>query len=209
VRHSLPDPPQKNDALFIYGARAPKPFVFSFPQECVEVVYGPSCRKEREINSDKCIQDGVAVSRRRGGGGTVVLSPGMVVTVVVGRRTGGEGAVQIFSRIHDGMIALLDPDKLLRIQKAGISDLAINGRKILGSSLYMQQSPFLYYYQSSLMVASDRSLMTKYLAPPPREPDYRQGRPHEIFCTTLVQEGYALSPEAIAPTFTEGLPRYL
>ncbi|MGA2508030.1 MAG: hypothetical protein ABSF80_11215 [Chitinispirillaceae bacterium] len=209
VSFPFPGLPQKNDALFMAGARAPKPFVFTYLQEQTEVVYGPSCKPEAETYLDKCDSDGVPVSRRRGGGGTVVLSPGMVITVVVGHRRKKEGALRIFSRIHDGMIALLDPTKSLNIQKTGISDLAINGRKILGSSLYMQRSPFLYYYQSSLMVTSDTMLFAKYLAQPLREPRYRHGRPHEIFCTTLCKEGYNLSPETIAGCFADDLHSYL
>jgi len=193
----------------MYGARAPKPFVYSYLQECAEVVRGPSCRPETELYLDRCMSDGVAVSRRRGGGGAVVLSPGMVITIVIGHRRKKESTLRIFSRIHDGMIAILDPKKSLNIQKAGISDLAINGRKILGSSLYMQRSPFFYYYQSSLMVTSDSVFIAKYLAPPLREPLYRQGRPHEIFCTTLSKEGCNISPETIARCFIDDLPCWL
>jgi len=193
----------------MHGARAQKPFVHSYLQECIEVVHGPSCRPETELYLDRCMNDKVAVSRRRGGGGAVVLSPGMVITIVVGHRKKKEGAVAIFSRIHDGMIAILDPAKSLNIQKAGISDLTINGRKILGSSLYMQRSPFFYYYQSSLMVTSDSTIIAKYLAPPLREPLYRQGRPHEFFCSTLSKEGCTISPEAIARFFIDDLPRWL
>jgi lipoate-protein ligase A len=209
VRLQFPDPPQKNDAIFIRGARAQQPFVFAYQQKCVEVVHGPSCRKEREIYVDKCMGDGVAVCRRRSGGGTVVLSPGMVITIVVGHREKNETAPRIFGRIHNAMIAILDPEKALNIKREGISDLSINGRKLLGSSLYMQNSPFLYYYQSSLMVTSDCTLMTKYLAPPPREPLYRRGRPHEAFCTTLKNEGCPLSPETIVRCFINTLPNYL
>jgi lipoate-protein ligase A len=115
VSFPFPGLPQKNDALFMAGARAPKPFVFTYLQEQTEVVYGPSCKPEAETYLDKCDSDGVPVSRRRGGGGTVVLSPGMVITVVVGHRRKKEGALRIFSRIHDGMIALLDPTKSLNI----------------------------------------------------------------------------------------------
>ena len=191
------------------GARASKPFVFTYLQEYIEVVHGPFCKQEAELHLERCSNDGVTVSRRRGGGGTVVLSPGMVITIVVGHRRKNETALRIFSRIHDGMTAILDPTGSLNIQKAGISDLAINGRKILGSSLYMQQSPFFYYYQSSLMVTSDSILITKYLPPPLREPSYRQGRPHEIFCTTLRKEGCQRTPEGIARCFIENLPFYL
>lgn len=209
VLPSFTGPLQKNDALFMRGAAAPKPFVFSYAQELTEVVCGPSCRPAAEIDLDKCSDDGVKISRRRGGGGTVVLSPGMVITVVVGRRRKNERALQIFSRVHDGMAALLDPGGSLKIRKAGISDLAIDGRKISGSSLYMQKTPFLYYYQSSLMVSSDLSLLERYLAHPPREPRYRSGRTHDAFCTTLRREGGELSDKEISVLFTECLPAYL
>ena len=205
----FPGPPQKNDALFLSGAGAPKPFVFSYVQEHVEVVYGPSCKPQSELFLDKCTNDGILISKRRGGGGTVLLSPGMVITIVVGHRKKNQGALQIFSRIHDGMIALLDPDASLNIQKAGISDLAINSRKISGSSLYLQQSPFFYYYQSSLMVTSDIFLINRYLAHPSREPLYRRQRPHDVFCTALRKEGHGLSQESISRLFADGLSKYL
>jgi lipoate-protein ligase A len=211
VQLLFPDPPQKNDALFMYGAIAPKPFVFSYLQKSIEIVHGPFCKPDAELHLNRCMIDGITVSRRRGGGGAVVLSPGMVITIVVGHRRRNESALRVFSRIHDGMIGILDPEKSLNIQKAGISDLAIDGRKISGSSLYMQQSPFFYYYQSSLMVTSDNILFAKYLTSPPprREPLYRQGRPHEIFCTTLSKEGCNSSPEDIARCFIDDLPDYL
>ncbi|MGB7568653.1 MAG: hypothetical protein WBM07_12395 [Chitinivibrionales bacterium] len=205
----FPDPPRKNDALFLYGALRPKPFVLTYAQGAVEVVYGPACKPDKEIYSDICLRDNVAVSLRRSGGGVVVLSPGMVITIVVGQRGALRGPKEIFSRIHDGMISLLDPDGSLSIQKAGLSDLAIHGKKILGSSLYLQHSPELYYYQSSLLVSSDISLMARYTAHPLREPAYRKGRDHEQFCTTLSAEGCKRSAEEITLLFARELPAHL
>ena len=205
----FPDPPRKNDALFLYGAMRPKPFVHTYLQMDIEVVYGPSCKPDKEIYSDKCLRDNVTVSLRRSGGGVVVLSPGMVVTIVVGQRGALRGPKEIFSKIHDGMISLLDPDGSLFIEKTGLSDLAIHGKKILGSSLYLQHSPELYYYQSSLMVSSDISLIARYTAHPLREPAYRQGRDHEQFCTTLEKEGYKRSAEEIALLLERKLPAHL
>lgn len=194
---AFPDPPRKNDALFLYGALCAHPFVFTYVQKTVEVIYGPGCKPDKEIFLPQCAGDDVTVYKRRSGGGTVVLSPGMVIIILVDRR-GPRGPAEIFSTIHDGIIAVLESSGISGVQKTGLSDLAINNRKILGSSLYLKQSPGLYFYQSALMVDSDLSLLGKYLAHPPREPLYRGKRDHADFCTTLNKEGYGVCAEEIA-----------
>ncbi len=184
----FPGKPRKNDALFIYGASQPKPFIHVYWQEQTEIVHGPSCKAEKEIHLKRCAKNGVPILERRGGGGTVVLSPGMLITVIVGNRQTKDGALDIFNRVHEGFIRALSCAGINDVEKMGISDLAIKGKKILGSSLYLGTRPMLYYYQSSLMVHSDTELIERYLLHPPKEPDYRQGRDHIQFCTTLKTE---------------------
>ncbi len=197
---SLPQFPgvsRKNDALFLYGASQPLPFVRTYLQEETEIVHGPSCKPEREIDLTRCENDGVPVRARRGGGGTVVLAPGVVVILVVGMRRKDQGPREIFSLVHKALIAVLEtPD--IRIAEKGLSDLAIENRKILGSSLYLQNNPARFYYQSSLIVDMDFALMSRYLLHPPKEPDYRLGRDHLEFCTSLRQEGWSESPRQTA-----------
>lgn len=189
---------RKNDALFLYGAGRGKPFVLCYEQERVEVVCGPSCREvHKEINVAHCERDGVPISRRRGGGGTVVLSPGVLVTVVVGLCAPGQGIREIFSMVHRVMIKALQPLVPVPIRERGISDLAIGERKICGSSLYLPRSPAVFCYQSSLMVDCDTSLIGRYLHHPPREPDYRKGRGHAAFCTTLREQGCGEGVESV------------
>lgn len=200
---------QKNDALFQYGALQKKPWVFSYEQEHIEVVHGPSCKIEQEIQLSNCTRDAVPVQRRRTGGGTVVLSPGVVVIVIVGKREGTNAAPWYFDQIHGAMIDILTREGITGIQRNGISDLSLRGNKILGSSLYLGSSPRHYYYQSSLLVASDTTLLEQYLLHPPREPDYRAGRTHTDFCTTLKHEGCRLPPSVLAAIFNRSLPGYL
>jgi len=197
---------RKNDGLFLFGALQPKPFVSVYRQSAIEVVHGPSCRRPvDEIYLDRCDNDGIPVIERRGGGGTVVLAPGMVVTIVVGQRIVTHPATTYFKRIHDVMIGILERIGIRGIEKSGISDLSLHDRKILGSSLYMGTNPPFFYYQSSLLVAPDLSLFEKYLRYPPREPDYRRKRSHGSFCTSLCEEGYTVTADAIYHLFSKQL----
>lgn len=189
---------KKNDALFLYGAlHERKPFVYTYIQHNTEIVHGPSCKTPDEIHLANCERDAIPVIERRGGGGTVVLSPGMCITLVVGHKN-QRNPLAIFDLIHTEIIVSLSELGIRNIHKRGISDLAINDKKILGSSLYLGTRPPLFYYQSSLMVDSDTRLISEYLKHPPKEPDYRNGRDHDTFCTTLKQEGFNFPVEQIA-----------
>ncbi|MBD3422642.1 MAG: hypothetical protein GF398_21205 [Chitinivibrionales bacterium] len=206
----FPPPLRKNDGLFLYGATQHLPWVFAYEQDRVEVIHGPACKPEKEINLDLCDQDKVPVIKRRGGGGTVVLSPGMVITIVAGLRRREDSIASLFSRIHLAMISLLgEYASHLAIQEKGLSDLAIDGKKVLGSSLYLSQRPLRYYYQSSLMVDSELQLIERYLHHPPKEPQYRGARPHLEFCTTLSRENAAQSTSGIVSLFNRELKQRL
>jgi lipoate-protein ligase A len=196
---------RKNDALFLEGVLSGmQPYVYTYVQKGIEIVHGPSCRIADEIDVDACRMDNVRIIARRGGGGTVVLSDGMCITVVTGKRH-GRYAQKIFNSIHQSMITTLRNVGVDKCECRGVSDIAINNKKVLGSSLYLGSKPDYYYYQSSFMVASDITLLSKYLKYPPREPDYRRNRAHGEFCTTLSREGYTLEAETVADLFCKGI----
>jgi lipoate-protein ligase A len=77
----------------------------------------------------------------------------------------------------------------------GISDIALQGRKILGSSLYRSRD--LVLYQGSLLLHPDLSLMDRYLRHPERQPAYRRGRSHREFVTSLRLAGYPLTASEV------------
>lgn len=190
---ALPGKPRKNDALFMFGAAHEGITTFVYEQSGTEIVHGPSCIPENEIILGQCTADNVSIHERRCGGGTVVLSSGMIIIIVTGQNHGIENPLQIFKIIHSSLITVLKGHGIDTVCERGISDLAIDDKKVLGSSLYMGKKPPYFYYQSSLLVNTDLFLMDRYLKHPPKEPDYRSGRGHGAFCTTLHKEGFRYS----------------
>ena len=149
------------------------------------VVIGRGGRVEVEVLLDAVKRDGVPLLRRRGGGCAVVLDPGnLVVSVVL--PWPGVGKIDLaFRRISswlaEGLGALGHPG----IEQRGVSDLAIGDRKIGGSCIY--RAIGLVYYSTTLLVDPDVELAERYLAHPPREPDYRAGRCHREFMGRLAR----------------------
>jgi lipoate---protein ligase len=139
--------------------------------------------------------DGVRHEYRRGGGGTVVLSPGQVVLALVAEvgspYRNREYAVQINGWFVEALSAL----GVSGVTHEGISDLAIGGRKILGTSIYRRR--LALFYQASLLVSCDTGLFGRYLAIPRQVPEYRRGRSHEEFCTTLRAQDLRAGPAEV------------
>lgn len=148
-----------------------------------------------DVDLALCAASGVPVYRRRGGGGAVLLSPGdLIITAAydASRRT---FATQWIGPIAEAMARALTGLGVEGVRVRGLGDLAIGERKILGSSLYANRRCVLY--QGSLLVDPDLSLIPAYLPHPSREPEYRRGRPHLDFVTSLAREGYSRGTAAL------------
>jgi lipoate-protein ligase A len=167
----------------------------------IEVVLGRSAKIEEDVVETNCTADRIPISRRRGGGGTVVLSPGTVIISIAGLST-----LQYHLREHMNAVNLtiIDTLELLGVDSPviqGFSDIALGNKKILGSSLYRRKD--LVLYQGSLLVNSDLTLMNRYLKLPRKQPEYRGGRPHDAFVTSLHRERYDISVAAIIESLRE------
>ena len=164
---------------------------------------GAGRRAEEDVLEAAAAADGVPVQRRRGGGGTVVLSPGQAVLALVTEVASPFRNREYFHAINDWVREALDglgvPAAF--IQDRGISDLAVGERKILGTSLYRRRR--ILFYQGSLLVDNDLALFDRYLRFPSRVPDYRQGRGHGEFCTTLAREGYTVPVAVVMETLEQ------
>ncbi|MCA9672700.1 MAG: hypothetical protein KC503_44200 [Myxococcales bacterium] len=159
------------------------------------VVLGRGSKPHVELHIDACLADGVSVTRRRGGGCAVVLDEGNVIVAAVHREAGFGANKRLLDDYSRWLIDGLARSGVPEVRFAGICDLAVGERKIAGACLYRARD--VVFYSASLLVAPRLELLSRYLAHPPREPDYRRGRAHDAFVTTLDAHVGGLAAETL------------
>jgi lipoate---protein ligase len=164
-------------------------------------VLGAAGRPEQDLLQANMEADGVPWRRRRGGGGTVILCPGQVVLALVTEVDSPFRNKEYAGQINSWIVESLSRLGVSGVHPEGISDLAIGEKKIVGTSIY--RTRLVLFYQASLLVSNDISVFTRYLAMPARVPEYRRGRTHEDFCTTLAREGYTFSVKEVMDSMEE------
>lgn len=171
------------------------------------VVLGRGNRAETEAREARCARDKIPILRRRGGGGTVLLAPGILVVTLVKQVRHQFHIKEYFQQINDLIMAALRTLAVRGLSQRGHSDICLGERKILGSSMYRKKS--VLFYTASLMVCNDLAEIDRYLKHPSKEPDYRQGRSHADFLTTVSREYPDLTlkmvKDAIDDTFRQRL----
>jgi lipoate-protein ligase A len=182
------EPTVNEDLLARYEAERAAAYRLYEP-EAVSVVLGAGRRGKGDLVEESVAADGVPILARKGGGGTVVLSPGMavlaLVTEVASPYRNREYAVQINGWIREALSGL----GVTGLEDRGISDLALGDVKIVGTSIFRRR--LILFYQASILVENDIGLFARYLTYPSSVPDYRAGRGHDAFCTTLRRAGFA------------------
>ncbi|MBN2357537.1 hypothetical protein JXO59_15595, partial [candidate division KSB1 bacterium] len=150
--------------------------------------------------------DGSAILRRRGGGGAVVLMPGIACITCAFKSVKSNSPYHFFRLINEWIMNVLQRKYHIHgLSLRGTSDITLNDKKILGCSMFKSRQTFLY--QGSLMIRCDFALINRYLKHPSREPDYRRGRSHDEFMTTLWREGYRVDLDDIIVTLYKGAPQ--
>lgn len=183
VLEKLPDFPGDEPALQSIETGLQN-YVQVYEWKSVDVVLGRGNRLDAEVHLAKCQADGVQVLRRKGGGGAVVLMPGVwIITACYHKGDKEVNIPQTLDRIVLKIADALNTVTGCEISIKGMGDLCLADKKILGSSLYVGRGAVLY--QGSLLVAADLPLISKYLKHPSKEPAYRQGRSHDDFVINL------------------------
>ncbi len=149
------------------------------------VVIGRGSKFEEEVNQEFCRRQGIAVLRRCSGGAAIVAGPGCLMYNVVVRLPAAQTLPNV-DRAHEYVMSRV----LAAVQRQqpaaqlqGICDLTLDGRKFSGNSLRVTRDRVLYH--GTILLQVDRDLVENCLLSPPRTPDYRGGRAHRDFITSI------------------------
>jgi lipoate-protein ligase A len=155
------------------------------PEQCF-VVAGYSNAVEREVNLAACRQAGLGVFRRCSGGGTVLQGPGCLNYALVLRIAGHPALASITGAnrlIMERQRAALAGLLRQPVEIKGCTDLAVGGLKFSGNAQRRKRHALVFH--GTFLLHFDLSLMDRFLHPPSRQPDYRQGRAHDRFLMNL------------------------
>jgi lipoate-protein ligase A len=143
------------------------------------VVLGSGCRLADDVDEAACAEQGVPVLRRSSGGGTVLLGAGCLLYSLVLRfdREAALAEVRPSYRLILGQV--LQALAVAGAEQAGVSDLAVGGRKFSGNAQQRKRHHLLHH--GTILYAFDLSRVRRFLPPPPRQPEYRAGRDHDAF----------------------------
>lgn len=151
------------------------------------VVMGASGKAAREVHESAMVEADVPLYKRKGGGGTVLLGPGTLIVTVHAGVAHTFRNMAYFEAINKALMDVFRHWKPLDYAQKGISDIAVGPKKIVGSSIFRRRQYVLY--QASVLLDLNLPLMERLLQYPPREPDYRKGRSHADFVTSLHELG--------------------
>jgi len=147
------------------------------------LVLGYSQEAHLELNVKAVEAAQIPVYKRKSGGGAVFLSKGSVCVALRFERRHGLTIADYFSAANGFIQKAFLEEFQLELNARGISDLAWNERKVVGSTLHLPRGHTLYL--ASILVSIPLELLDEFLCHPSREPDYRQGRPHSEFVQNL------------------------
>jgi lipoate-protein ligase A len=147
------------------------------------VVVGRLGAASKEVETEACATDGVAIVRRESGGGAVVLGPGCLnysLLLSLDRHPALRDVRLSYRLILGRLIhALAVPGLEIR----GVSDVAIEGRKVSGNAQRRGSHALLHH--GTLLYAFETGMAERYLLEPCRQPDYRARRLHAEFLGNL------------------------
>ena len=155
------------------------------------IVLGASNNAKDAVVEETTVRDNIVVLKRRTGGQTVMLTPNNIIISAVITDENVMKPKDVFIRFNDHIMGAIAKNHTVQFSTRGISDIAMGEKKILGSSMYRGKGKL--FYHAVLNFNEPSTTFQKYLKHPSNEPDYRKGRQHHEFITSLKETGYAES----------------
>lgn len=207
---TLPTPAENlalDEALLDQAEAASQPLEtlrFWEPRQLTAVV-GRSSYVDAEVHQDACRELGIPILRRVSGGAAIVTGPGCLMYALVlsyENRPGLRTVGQIHAFVLDTLaraLALLVPGVCF----CGTSDLAVGNLKFSGNSMRCRHKHFLYH--GTLLYDFPLEMISRCLKTPPRMPDYRGGRDHNLFVANLPLPSHSIK-QALISAWNTGEP---
>ena len=152
------------------------------------IVLGASNNAKDAVVQEATLKDNIIVLKRRTGGQTVMLTPNNLIISAVITDESIMKPKDVFNRFNDHIIGAIEKNHTVKFSTRGISDIAMGEKKIMGSSMYRGKGKL--FYHAVLNFNEPSTTFQKYLNHPSNEPDYRKGRMHHEFVTSLKETGY-------------------
>jgi len=149
------------------------------------VALGVSQAAEKEAHLAHCREDGIAVLRRCSAGGCVLQGPGSLnyaLALPLDRFPELRGIHASYADIL-GQLCRAFAELGIELTHQGISDLALDGRKVSGNAQRRTKNTLLHH--GTLLYRAEYGKMERYLREPRECPAYRCGRGHRDFVTVL------------------------
>ncbi|PQV64101.1 lipoate-protein ligase A [Abditibacterium utsteinense] len=149
------------------------------------VTLGYTNKAALEANLPACAAQKIPVLRRCSGGGTVLQGPGclnyaLIHPIEIGQAL-NVGATNDF--VMETNRRAFETALKVRVELAGHTDLAIEGRKFSGNAQKRKTDWFLFH--GTILLDFDLERVQTLLLPPPKEPNYRARRSHLEFIRNI------------------------
>jgi lipoate-protein ligase A len=179
--------PQENlaldEALLLHAEAGGREVLRVWEWPAPAVVLGSAGKLAEDVDASACAADAVPILRRSSGGGTVLLGKGCLCYSLVLAFARDHALTEVRPSYAWILERIIEALGVADLEQAGISDLAIAGRKVSGNSQQRKRNHLLHH--GTLLYDFDRTRVGRYLRLPARQPDYRAGRGHDEFVGNL------------------------
>jgi lipoate-protein ligase A len=158
---------------------------------------------DAEVDTAACERLGLEVGRRPTGGGAIIMGPGQLGVAVTTRAPTGIGPRDLLRQYATGIIAGLAGIGV-RARFRGKNDLEVDGRKIAGLGLYVDDHGGLLFHASVLADLDIELMLAVLRIPGAKLADKGIARVRERITTVSAETGHRWPGAELRSTIAEG-----